>query len=143
MRLGRAIWMPLDVRWETQGPFLVATLILAFLSIFKKSQASLPFESLNSACLSWCQRDVRPPAQMRQGPRDFSMVSTGDSGIPSSCEMKDEPAFKPLEGNPAFFRVRASQSPFYLSQQTLGPSHIPIAEGSLLLRYLRKVGIPL
>ena len=28
----------------------------------------------------------------------FSRVSTGDSDIPSSCEMKDEPAFKPLQG---------------------------------------------
>ena len=28
---------------------------------------------------------------------------TGDSVIPSSCEMKYEPAFKPLQGNPAFF----------------------------------------
>ena len=26
-----------------------------------------------------------------------------DSVIPSSCEMKYEPAFKPLQGNPAFF----------------------------------------
>ena len=93
-------------------------------------------------CLSRCQRDVRPPVEMRQGPRAFSMVSTGDSGIPSSCEMKDEPAFKPLQGNPAFFRVRASQSPFHLRQQTQGPSHIPIAERSLLLRCLWKVGIP-
>ena len=29
----------------------------------------------------------------------FSRVSTGDSFIPSSCEMKYEPAFKPLQGN--------------------------------------------
>ena len=33
----------------------------------------------------------------------FSRVSTGDSVKPSSCEMKYEPAFKPLQGNPAFF----------------------------------------
>ena len=31
------------------------------------------------------------------------MVSTGDSDILSSGDMKDEPAFKPLQGNPAFF----------------------------------------
>ena len=29
--LGRAIWMLLEVSWETQGPFLVATVILGFL----------------------------------------------------------------------------------------------------------------
>ena len=33
----------------------------------------------------------------------FSRVSTGDSDIPSSGEMKYEPAFKPLQGKPAFF----------------------------------------
>ena len=122
---------------------LVATVILGFLSIFKKSQVSSPFETLNSACLSRCQRDVRPPVQMWPGPRAFSSVSTGDSAIPSSCEMKDEPAIKPLQRNPAFFRVRASQCPFHLMQQIQGSSHIPIAEGSLLLRCLWKVGIPL
>ena len=135
--------MLLEVRQETEGPFLVATVILGFLSIFKKSQALSPFEALNSAGLSMCQRDVRPPVQMRRGTRAFSRVSTGDSYIPSSCEMKDEPAFKPLQGNPAFLPVRASRSPFHLSQKTQCPSHIPIAEGNLLLRCLWKVGLPL
>ena len=50
-RLGRAIRMLLGVRRETQGPFLVARVILGFLSIIKKSQASSPFEALNSTCL--------------------------------------------------------------------------------------------
>ena len=30
------------------------------------------------------------------GTRIFSRVSTGDSDDPSPCEVKDEPAFKPL-----------------------------------------------
>ena len=76
-------------------------------------------------------------------PRAFSRDSTGDSAIPSSCEIKDEPAFKPLIGNLAFFRDRTSWCPFHLRQQIQGPSHIPIAEGSLLLSFLWKVGIPL
>ena len=79
------------------------TVIFGFLSIFKKSQASSPFEALNYTCLSSCQTDVRPPVQMRRGPRAFSRASIGDSDSPSSCEMKYEPAFKPLQGNPAFF----------------------------------------
>ena len=58
--------MLLDVRQETQGPFPVATGILEFQTIFKRSQASSPFEALNSACLSRCQRDVRPPAEERR-----------------------------------------------------------------------------
>ena len=80
---------------------------------------------------------------MRWGPQIYSRVSTGTSDIPSSFEMKDEPAFKPLQGNPAFFRVRASWCPFHLRQQTQGPSPIPIAEERLLLRCLWNVGIPL
>ena len=70
------------------------------------------------------------------------MVSTGDSDIPSSCEMKDDPGFKPLQGNQAIFRVRASRGPFHLRQKTQGHSHIPIAEGKLQLRCLWKVGLP-
>ena len=93
-RLGRAIQMLLKVRREAKSPFLVATVILRFLSIFRQSQASSSFETLKSACLSSCQRDVRPPVQMRRGLKAFSRVATGDSDIHSSCEMKDEPAFK-------------------------------------------------
>ena len=72
-------------------------------SHFQKSQASSPFEALNSVCLSRYQSDVIPPIQMRQRTTAFSRVSTGDSDIPSSCEMKHEAEFKPLQGNPAFF----------------------------------------
>ena len=57
--------------------------------------------------------------------------------------MKDEPAFKPLQVNPSIFQVRESRCPFHLRKQTQGRSHIPLAEGSLLLRCLWKVGLPL
>ena len=50
---------------------------------------------------------------------------------------------KPLQGNLDFFLIRASRCPFHLRQHTQGPSHIPIAEGSLLLRCMWKVGLPL
>ena len=86
------------------------------------------------------QSDVVPPIQMRQRTTDFSRVSTGDSDIPSSFEMKHEPEFKPLQGNPAFFWVRVSRGPFHLRQKTQGPSHVPIAEGKLHLRCWWKVG---
>ena len=52
MRLGWATRMLLEPSQET-------------------SQASSPFEGLNSTCVSSCQRDVRPPVQMRWGPRAF------------------------------------------------------------------------
>ena len=71
---------------------------------------------------------------MKRGTRAFSRVSTEDSDISSCCEMKDEPAFKSLKGNQALNLVRASSCPFHLRQQTQGPSHIPVAERSLLLR---------
>ena len=102
-RLGRTIRLLLEVRQETEFHFLVGTVILVFLSIFKKSQESSSYESLNSVCLSRGQRDVRPPVQMRQTPTAFSRVSTGHSDMPSSCEMKNEPEFKPLQGNRIFF----------------------------------------
>ena len=91
------------MRQETEVHFLVGTVILGFLSIFKKSQASSLYEALNSVCLSRFQRDVSPPVQMRQTPAAFSRVSPGDSDMPSSCEMKDVPEFKPLQGIRAFF----------------------------------------
>ena len=95
--------MLLEVRQETEVHFLFGTGILGFLSIFKMSQALSPYETLNSVCFSRGQTDVRPPVQMSRTPTAFSRVSTGDSDMHSSCEMKDEPEFTQLQGNPAFF----------------------------------------
>ena len=101
--LGRKIQTLLEVSREAKCPLLVDTVILVFISIFTMSQASSPFEALNSANLSKSQMVVRPSVQKRLRTMAFSTVSTGDSDIPSSCEMKDEPAFKALQGKPAFF----------------------------------------
>ena len=101
--LSRKIQTLLEVSRAAKLPLLVVTVILAFLSIFTKSQASSPFEALNSAHLSKFQMDVSPSFQKRLRTVAFARVSTGDSDIPSSCEMKDEPAFKALQGKPAFF----------------------------------------
>ena len=86
------------MRREAKRPLLVGTVILVFLSIFTKSQASSPFEALNSAHVLKSQMDVRPTVQKRLRTMAFSRVSTGDSDNPSSCEMKDEPAFTALQG---------------------------------------------
>ena len=96
--LGRKIQMLLEVSREAKLPLLVGTVILVFLSIFTKSQALSPFEALNSEHLSKSQMDVRPSVQKTLRTMAFSMVSTGDSDNPSSCEMKDEPAFTALQG---------------------------------------------
>ena len=101
--LHRKIQMLLEVSREAKCPLLVGTVILVFLSIFTKIQALSPFEALNSAHLSKSQMDMRPSVQKRLRTMAFSWVSTGNSDIPSSCEMKDEPAFKALHGKPAFF----------------------------------------
>ena len=130
------------MRWDTKCPFLVSPEILGFLSIFKKSQASSPFDIELHEPLE-VSRDVRPPVHMRRGTRVFSMVSPEDSDVPSSCEMKDEPAFKPLQGNLTIFLVRDSRYPLHLRPQTQGPSHIAIADGRLILRWLWKVGLSL
>ena len=101
--LGRKIQTLLEVSREAKRPLLVGTVILVFLSTFTKSQALSPFEALNSAHLSNSQMDVRPYVQKRLRSLVFSRVSTGDSDIPSSCQMKYEPALKAKQGKPAFF----------------------------------------
>ena len=101
--LGRKILTLLDVSRDAKRPLLVGTVILVFLSISSKSQASSLLEALKSAQLSKSQMDVRPSVQKRLRTMAFSRVSTGDSDIPSSCEMKEETAFKALQGKPAFF----------------------------------------
>ena len=78
---------------------------------------------------------------MKLGPRAFSRDCTEDSDLTLSCEMKDEPAFKPLQGNPTFFQVRESPYPLHVRQQIQIHSHIPIAEGRLILRCLWEVGL--
>ena len=93
----------MEVRQETECHFLFGRVILGLLSIFKKSQASSPYETFNSVCLAMVQRDVRPPVQMTLTPTAFSRVSTRDSDMSSSFEMKVEPEFMPLQGNRAFF----------------------------------------
>ena len=63
---------------------------------FQEDKASSNFEALNSVYLSRCQSDVISPVQKRRQTMAFSRVSTGDSDIPSSYEMKGEPEFKPM-----------------------------------------------
>ena len=53
--LRRILRTLLEVRQETEVHSLVGTLILGFLSIFKKRQALSPFEALNSMSLLRCQ----------------------------------------------------------------------------------------
>ena len=91
------------MRREAKRPLLIGRVILVFLSIFTKSQASSTFEAMNSAHLSMCQKDVRHSVQKRLRTMAFSRVTTGDLVSHSFCEMKYEPAFKKLQGNPAFF----------------------------------------
>ena len=73
--LSRTIRTHLEVKQETEVHFLVATVKLGFLSIFKKSKASTPFEALNSVCLSRYHSDVITPIQMRRRSMAFSRVS--------------------------------------------------------------------
>ena len=47
------------------GHSLVGAVILGFLTIYKKRQASSTFEAPNSVCLSMCQRNVRPLVERR------------------------------------------------------------------------------
>ena len=76
--LGRKVQMLLEVSQEAKRSLLVGTVILVFLSIFMKSQASSPFEAMNSAHLSISQTDVRTSVQKRWRNMSFSRASTGD-----------------------------------------------------------------
>ena len=115
-RLGKAIQMLCNVRRKTECNCLVSTVIFLIRINFQQESGIVTFEVLNSTCLMRCQRDTSPPLQTRRRTRAFSRVFTGDSDTLSPCEMKDEPAFKKLQGNPTFFSVRASQYPFQLRQ---------------------------
>ena len=117
----RDIWIPMNFQEESS------------LFSFRSLELHRPLE---------VSRDVRPPVQIWRGNRVSSRISTQHSDILSSCQMKDEPAFKPRQGNPTLFLVRESRYPIHLRQKIQGPSHIPIAEGRLFLRCLFKVGLP-
>ena len=64
---------------------------------FQEESSLVSFGSLELQEPLEVSRDVRPPVQMRRGTRVSSRISAQDSDIPSSCQMKDEPAFKPLQ----------------------------------------------
>ena len=66
------------------GSFSSCPRDIGFLSVIKRCQASSPFEALNSAFLTMCVRDVRPPVVMKRGPMSFYRAVTGDSDILSS-----------------------------------------------------------
>ena len=53
----------------------------------------------------------------------FSRVSKGDSDIHSSCEMKDEPAYKALQGKPALLSQGISGSIILEAENTESLSH--------------------
>ena len=80
------------MRSDTKDHFLFDTVILGYLTIFKNCQASSSFEAVNSTWPSICQRDVRLHFELRFRHMAFCRVSTGDSFILSSCDMKDEHA---------------------------------------------------
>ena len=79
IRLGRTVRTLLKVRREAKHPLLVGPVILVFLSIFTKSQASSPFEAMNSVQLLMCQKDVRASVQKSWRTLAFSRISKGDS----------------------------------------------------------------
>ena len=72
------------------------------------------FQEVSSLVIFWSlefheplevSRDVRPPVQMRREISVSSRISIQDSDISPSCQIKDYPAFKPLQRNPALFLV--------------------------------------
>ena len=64
---------------------------------FQEESSLFSFRSLELHRPLEVSRDMRPPVQMRRGTRVSSRIFTQDSDIPSSCDMKHEPKFKPLQ----------------------------------------------
>ena len=58
--LGRKIQTLLEVSREAKHPLLIGTVILVFLSIFTKSQASHPFDTSRGALSSLLQKVTMP-----------------------------------------------------------------------------------
>ena len=73
---------------------------------FEEESSLISFWSLELHETIEVSRNVRPPVQMTWRTTVSYRISTEDSDIPSSCDMKHEPKFKPLQVNPAFFWVR-------------------------------------
>ena len=76
--------MLLELRRETEGQFLVGTVILGFLSISSKCQASSPLEPLNSTPLSQCQRDMRPLVRIGE---DLGLSLWSTQGMQTSLHL--------------------------------------------------------
>ena len=70
---------------------------------FQEESDIITFLSIEFRVPLEVSKGCEAPVQISQRPTAFSRVSTGDSHIPSSCEMKDKPEFKALQGNRAFF----------------------------------------
>ena len=72
------------MRQETEVHFLVGTVMLGFHSIFKKSQASSPFEALNSVC-SWVVKGMWFPLSRWGG--DLRLYQGSSEGIQTSLHL--------------------------------------------------------
>ena len=64
---------------------------------FQEESGLVTFSSIELPGPLDVSRHVWPPVQMRRGTMVFFRASTRDSDILSSCEMKDDPAFKPFQ----------------------------------------------
>ena len=131
-------------QYEAGNPWTLSSFHsdIGILSIFKKGQESTPFETLNSRCLLKCQRMW---GLLSRWGRDLRFIYGLHRWFRHPFILWDVrwACIQATAGNLAFFQVRASQCLFHLMQKTQGPTHMPIAEGSLLLRCFWKVGIPL
>ena len=74
--------MPLELRREIQSLVPVATGILGFISIFKGNPSSSHVEAWNASLVSSWKWGVSPHVDLRQGSRNFSRSTTGESDLP-------------------------------------------------------------
>ena len=71
----------------------------------KGSQVSTCVEAWNSALLSSCKTDFRPPVELNLGPGAFLEFATRVSVLPSCCELILGVPFELVQDNQALSRV--------------------------------------
>ena len=94
---------------------------------FQEDSGLSPFRNTGLRGPLEVSSDVRPLCPDEVGHRVFSRDCTEYSDIPLYYDKKNEPAFKPRQGNPTFFRFRESRYPLHVTQQIQVTSHILIA----------------
>ena len=120
--------------------FLGLTIILGFLTIFKKCQASSTFEALNYVSLLTCQR-MWGRLFRSGGDLGISVGSIQAFRHPFILWYERWACIKDSAGKSGLLWIQGISLSISLEAKNTGPSKIQILEGKLLVRCFWKVGL--